>query len=75
MTALVFNDNVGLLDGSLTAMMDAKISQLQERMDVAVAHVTPELPAAEAELLHRQQRRWAATKGWRLINAADPCGT
>ncbi|HEV8652880.1 MAG TPA: hypothetical protein VG276_26700 [Actinomycetes bacterium] len=67
--------NAGLLDSRLTAMMDVKISQLQERMDAAVAHVTPALPAAEAELLCRQHRRWAAISGWRPINAADPCGT
>jgi hypothetical protein len=67
--------NAESLDDRLTSMMNTEISELQDRMDVAVAQVAPALPPAEAALLRHEHRRWVATSGWQLINASDPCGT
>jgi hypothetical protein len=67
--------NAESLDDRLTSMMNTEISELQDRMDVAVAQVAPALPPAEAALLRNEHRRWVATSGWQLLNAADPFGT
>jgi hypothetical protein len=40
-----------------------------------VEGVAPALPADTVRMLRREHLRWQANPGWRLINAADPCGT
>lgn len=63
------------LSAQIGAMLDAQIQELGARMDPAVRRVAASLPAHHVETLHTQYQRWAQAAGWRLINAADPCGT
>jgi hypothetical protein len=62
-------------DAGLLAVMDVEIRRLQDRMASTVQEVAPGLPADAAWLLVAEHRRWESATGWRLINAADPCGT
>lgn len=59
----------------LRAMMGTRFEELQNHMAATVAQVTPVLSDVDADLLHREYERWAASDSWQLINAADPCGT
>ncbi|MFE0149906.1 B12-binding domain-containing radical SAM protein [Nonomuraea sp. NPDC059007] len=45
------------------------------RMGLVVEQVANVLPRDQALLLEREHTRWADIDEWRLINAADPCGT
>lgn len=63
------------LDEAVLVALDAEADALATTLPVAVERIRTLLPPASAELLHREFVRWRATKGWRLINAADPCGT
>ena len=63
------------LSAQIGAMLDAQIQELGARMDPAVRRVAASLPAHHVRTLHTQYQRWAEAAGWRLINAADPCGT
>lgn len=60
---------------ALFSSMDAEIKRLRTRLDRALPELARALPSKHADLLHREYRRWTATREWRLINAADPCGT
>lgn len=63
------------LDITLTALMNAHLSQLRARMTTAVNDLGPVLHGRDAELLFSEYTRWATADSWRLINAVDPCGT
>ena len=63
------------LSATIGVMLDAQIQELRARMDPAVRQVAASLPARHVRTLHTQYQRWAQAAGWRLINAADPCGT
>lgn len=63
------------LDTDLIAVMDREIDHLRDRMAQTVRDTAPRLPADARQLLTAEYRRWATASGWRLINAADPCGT
>jgi hypothetical protein len=56
-------------------LLDGEVEELRERMAKTVADLAGALPARHAETLLREHGRWAGARGWRLINAADPCGT
>ena len=44
-------------------------------MDGTVQEVATNLPSEYVRMLYREYERWKSAAGWRLINAADPCGT
>ncbi|WP_431929944.1 B12-binding domain-containing radical SAM protein [Nonomuraea jabiensis] len=59
----------------LAALMEEQAGLLRHHMDATVPHVVAALPPQAADRLLHEHTRWAATTGWDLINAADPCGT
>lgn len=63
------------LDRTLTALMDAHLTQLRAGMATVVNEVGPVLHSTDTELLFGEYTRWVTTGSWGLINAADPCGT
>ncbi|GAA4239775.1 hypothetical protein GCM10022254_61490 [Actinomadura meridiana] len=44
-------------------------------VDDAVTDLAHALPPVEAGVLLAEHARWSSTDTWRLINAADSCGT
>ncbi|GLZ14899.1 hypothetical protein Acsp04_51340 [Actinomadura sp. NBRC 104425] len=63
------------LSGHIRDLLEKGIDLLRGRMDETVAQVAGALEAAHSRLLRREYDCWEAATGWRLINAADPCGT
>jgi radical SAM superfamily enzyme YgiQ (UPF0313 family) len=59
----------------IAAMLDSELGLLQICMETALRDAMRQLPAAYADALYREHQRWGSGTGWRLINAADPCGT
>jgi hypothetical protein len=59
----------------LRKALDGEIAALRERVAPEMRALASVLPPRRAEILREQHERWAAEEGWRLINAADPCGT
>ncbi|MGH3798951.1 MAG: radical SAM protein, partial [Pseudonocardiaceae bacterium] len=57
------------------ALVEALIRELHAELEPAIAAVEADLSAEHRDLLRREHSRWAATQGWQLINAVDPCGT
>jgi hypothetical protein len=64
-----------VLEQRLRTLLDGEIEALRERMARAVADVAGVLPQRHAQKLRHEHGRWAGSAEWRLINAADPCGT
>jgi radical SAM superfamily enzyme YgiQ (UPF0313 family) len=63
------------LSAQIGAMLDAQTQVLRARMDNTVQLVATSLPAQQMRMLNTEYQRWDTATGWRLINAADPCGT
>jgi hypothetical protein len=63
------------LSAQIGALLDAQIQLLSARMGATVGQVAAALPGRHLRMLHDEYQRWDAAPGWRLINAADPCGT
>jgi hypothetical protein len=63
------------LSAQIGALLDAQIQLLRARVGDTVGQVAASLPARHLRMLHDEYQRWDAAPGWRLINAADPCGT
>lgn len=63
------------LEARLRALLDTEIKGLRERMAATVTDVSSILPAKHAATLTNEYGRWERSTEWRLINAADPCGT
>jgi radical SAM superfamily enzyme YgiQ (UPF0313 family) len=59
----------------ITAALDMQLGLLHARMEDTVREVAVSLPADHVGMLYREYERWQSADGWRLINAADPCGT
>lgn len=64
-----------VLERALGRLLDGEIQALRERMAATVAEVVEVLPERHAQTLLREHGRWTDAGKWRLINAADPCGT
>ncbi|MFE2024317.1 radical SAM protein [Streptomyces hygroscopicus] len=64
-----------LLEDRIRGLLDAEIEGLRERMARTVSEVARVLPPQHAITLGNEHSRWAHNDEWRLINAADPCGT
>jgi B12 binding protein len=63
------------LDEACAELADTLIAQLRAPLDDAVTDLARDLPPSEGGVLLAEHARWADTDTWRLINAADPCGT
>jgi hypothetical protein len=63
------------LSARIGTLLEMQIDLLRARMEHAVQEAATSLPAEHARVLHREYERWQSAGGWRLINAADPCGT
>ena len=66
---------VPLLERKIRTLVDTEIEGLRERMARTVSEVSRTLPERHAGTLRHEHGRWAGNAEWRLINAADPCGT
>jgi radical SAM superfamily enzyme YgiQ (UPF0313 family) len=64
-----------VLEQRIRGLLDAEVEELRERMAKTVADVAGGLPSRHAQTLLHEHGRWAGRREWRLINAADPCGT
>jgi hypothetical protein len=51
------------------------LAELRAELDTALTAVRDTLPSEQGDLLRGEHIRWAKNTSWRLINAADPCGT
>jgi hypothetical protein len=63
------------LDEACAKLADNLIAQLRAALDDAVTDLACDLPSTEAGVLLAEQARWGSLDAWRLINAADTCGT
>jgi hypothetical protein len=63
------------LGASVGTLLEARIDQLRDRLAGAVGQVAELLGGERASMLGREHERWQSARGWRLINASDPCGT
>ena len=63
------------LSDQCAVLADRFLHDLRSVVDVALGPVSDSLPDRHRDLLHREHQRWATSTTWRLINAADPCGT
>jgi hypothetical protein len=63
------------LDNRIRTALEIRVGVLRGRMDDALREVAATLPARHVATLHHEYQRWESADGWRLINAADPCGT
>ncbi|WP_328915483.1 MULTISPECIES: B12-binding domain-containing radical SAM protein [unclassified Streptomyces] len=63
------------LSQHIEAILTAEIDRLRGRMADTVSDVAGVLVSDHARMLVREHSRWESATGWRLINAADPCGT
>jgi hypothetical protein len=64
-----------VLERRIRVLLDREIEALRERMATTVTAVARVLPSRHAQTLEHEHARWAGAGEWRLINAADPCGT
>ena len=65
----------GGLDEACAELADILIAGLRAPVDDAVTDLARDLPPTEAGVLLAEHARWCSTDTWRLINAADSCGT
>lgn len=63
------------LDEACAELADILITRLRPSVDDAVTDLARDLPRTEAGVLLTEHAHWGSTDTWRLINAADPCGT
>jgi hypothetical protein len=63
------------LSTRISAALEMHTGLLRAQMDHTLRDVTVTLPAGHVATLYREYRRWQSADRWRLINAADPCGT
>ncbi|TDD68415.1 radical SAM protein [Actinomadura darangshiensis] len=63
------------LKGNLQAVLDGELAELTTRMATVVNAALPALPDDAQALLKAEYERWRQPQPWRLINAAEACGT
>jgi hypothetical protein len=71
----VLDRDTDRFDEALRWAMDDQRIGLTATMEVTIQALLPILPPQTAAVLRREHHRWRRRDGWRLINAADPCGT
>jgi B12 binding domain len=57
------------------ALAEQLLAELHGELDTVLTAVIDTLPTQQADLMAREYTHWVDTTSWRLINAADPCGT
>ncbi|MGH3833361.1 MAG: hypothetical protein ACRDRS_23490 [Pseudonocardiaceae bacterium] len=68
-------DTADELNARCAKLAEHLIGELHAELESSIGAVTDGLPAEHRDLLRREHARWTDTKTWKLINAADPCGT
>jgi Radical SAM superfamily len=63
------------LDSQCARLANRGIESLQTELAPGIAAAQRVLPDDQRAVLQREYIRWVNTDTWRLINAADPCGT
>ncbi len=63
------------LEADCAALADVLIDELRAELTPALVAMETNLAPEHRDVVRREYARWAATDTWRLINAADPCGT
>lgn len=63
------------LSARIGTALEEQIRLLRARIDDTMREVAVCLPDRHVAMLYREYERWQSAQGWRLINAADPCGT
>jgi hypothetical protein len=63
------------LDRALLTVMDCELEGLVDRVDDVIAAILPGLPDHLAAVLRHEHGRWKTPQPWRMINAADTCGS
>ncbi len=63
------------LDSRCASLATTLISQLAAELGPTITAAQKAVPAELGAVLRREYTRWANVDTWRLINAADPCGT
>ncbi|WP_228004600.1 radical SAM protein [Amycolatopsis sp. YIM 10] len=71
----VAGDDPGALDARCAELAQTRIHQLRADLGHAITGVLDALPPRHQHRLHAQYQQWSTATAWRLINAADPCGT
>ncbi len=63
------------LNADCAALAESLLGALRGELAAAIAAIEPNLAPDHRDLIRHEQHRWASVDTWRLINAADPCGT
>lgn len=74
-TIPIDEDRSTFLDRHLADLLEDELSSLHRQVDAMISRTIPTLPENAATILEREWKRWRTGTEWRLINAADPCGT
>lgn len=69
------NGSADDLDAELRRLAEHQLTALRADLDASLTATGQALTGRYRALLRREHNRWTATTSWRLINAADPCGT
>lgn len=67
--------NPKLLEDAFLQIMSEELAHLAQPISDAITATMRELSDEAASLLMREHQRWEQVAGWKLINAADTCGT
>jgi hypothetical protein len=62
---------ISRFQNDLQLVLETELANLREVLDRTVSAAAPALPAEPAAYLRDEHRRWAGTRQWRLINAAE----
>jgi hypothetical protein len=62
-------------DADCEALAESLLGTLRGELAAAIAAIEPNLAPDHRDLVRHEHHRWAGMDTWRLINAADPCGT
>lgn len=63
------------LDADCVVLAESLLGALRGELAAAIAAIEPALAPDHRDLVRHEHHRWASVDTWRLINAADPCGT
>lgn len=75
MLDLAENTELHTLDHHCYDLAHSLITEVKAQLEPAVAALQRTMPAGHRATVRREYMRWTKLSAWRLINAADPCGT
>lgn len=67
--------DLACLETNCAALAEALVGQLHSELRPPLAVMETTMSAEHRDVIRNEYARWAAIDTWRLINAADPCGT